>query len=441
MSSTPSAAAGPAAGPALDAGALDAGDPLGAYRSRFLGADDPAVPAYLDGNSLGRPLASLPETFSTFVTEQWGGRLIRGWDESWLDLPTRLGDRLGRAVLGAAPGQTVVADSTTVSLYKLLRTALHARPGRSEIVIDRGNFPTDRFVVEGVAAETGARILWIETEQGSGATLADAEAAIGADTAVVVLSQIAYRSGYLADVPGITALAHERGALVLWDLCHSVASVPIELDAWGVDLATGCTYKYLNGGPGSPAFLYVSSALLAQADARQPIWGWMGDNDPFAMAGEYVPAAGIRRFLSGTPPVVGMIAMQEMLGLIEEVGIEAIRTKSLALTDFAIALVDERLAPFGVVLSTPREHEVRGSHVTIDHPAFAGMMAELWARGVIPDFRAPTGIRLGLSPLSTSFAEVEVTVEAIRGLLAEGAAAGAGSGAEAGSAVRSASGA
>ncbi|GAA2245492.1 kynureninase [Herbiconiux moechotypicola] len=409
-------AAGLADAPVPDASVLDAADPLGGYRSRFLGADDPSVPAYLDGNSLGRPLASLPGVFSSFVTEQWGGRLIRGWDESWLNLPLALGDRIGRSVLGAAAGQTVVADSTTVSLYKLIRTALHARPGRSEIVIDRGNFPTDRFVVEGVAAETGAHIRWIETEPGRGATLADAEAVIGDETAVIVLSHIAYRSGYIADVPGITALAHERGALVLWDLCHSVGSVPIELDAWGVDLATGCTYKYLNGGPGSPAFLYVNAALLGEA--RQPIWGWMGDRNPFAMADGYVPADGIRRFISGTPPVVGMIAMQEMLGLIEEVGIDAIRTKSLALTDYAIALFDERLAPLGVTLSSPREHEVRGSHVTIDHPSFAGLMQELWSRGVIPDFRAPSGIRLGLSPLSTSFAEVEFTVEAIRSLLA-----------------------
>ncbi|MDO9398120.1 MAG: aminotransferase class V-fold PLP-dependent enzyme, partial [Herbiconiux sp.] len=285
-----------------------------------------------------------------------------------------------------------------------------------EIVIDRGNFPTDRFVVEGIAEETGSVVRWIETDPGAGVTLADAEAVIGADTAVVVLSQIAYRSGYIADVPGITALAHERGALVLWDLCHSVGSVPIELDAWGVDLATGCTYKYLNGGPGAPAFLYVNQALIQ--DARQPIWGWMGDRDPFAMADGYRPAAGIRRFISGTPPVMGMIAMQEMLDLIAEAGIEAIRTKSLALTDYAIALYDERLAPLGVTLSTPREHAVRGSHVTIDHASFAGMMDELWARGVIPDFRAPSGIRLGLSPLSTSFAEVELVIEAIRELLA-----------------------
>ncbi|MFB2585754.1 kynureninase [Herbiconiux liukaitaii] len=394
---------------------LDARDPLRGYRDRFLGADDPAVSAYLDGNSLGRPTKNLPQKFTEFVTEQWGARLIRGWDETWLQLPLQLGDRIGRETLGAAPGQTVVADSTTVSLYKLIRTALHARPGRSEIVIDRGNFPTDRFVVEGIAEETGAVIRWIETDAGAGVTVQDAAAVVGEDTAVVVLSHIAYRSGYIADIEGLTALAHERGALVLWDLCHSVGSVPIELDAWGVDLATGCTYKYLNGGPGSPAFVYANAALLE--DARQPIWGWMGDHDPFAMAGGYRPATGIRRFMSGTPPIMGMIAMQEMLDLIAEVGIEAIREKSLALTDFAIALHDERLAPLGVTLSSPRRREVRGSHVTLDHPRFAGIMDELWANGVLPDFRAPSGIRLGLSPLSTSFAEVEVVIEAVRGIL------------------------
>jgi kynureninase len=407
--------AAPASASLPSAAELDERDPLRSYRDRFIGADDPEVPAYLDGNSLGRPLKGLPERFAQFVTEQWGGRLIRGWDESWLQLPVTLGDRIGHETLGAAAGQTVVADSTTVSLYKLIRTALHARPGRTEIVIDRGNFPTDRFVVEGIAEETGSVIRWIDTDPGSGATLADAEAAITESTAVIVLSHIAYRSGYVADVQGITALAHERGALVLWDLCHSVGSVPIELDEWGVDLATGCTYKYLNGGPGSPAFLYVNQALIQ--DARQPIWGWMGDRDPFAMAEGYNPAPSIRRFISGTPPVIGMLAMQEMLDLIAEVGIAAIREKSLALTDFTIALVDERLAPLGVALSTPREHAVRGSHVTIDHPRFAGMMNELWSRGVIPDFRAPSGIRLGLSPLSTSFAEVEFVVEAIRDIL------------------------
>ena len=394
---------------------LDLIDPLRDYRDRFLGADDPTLPAYLDGNSLGRPTRGLPEKFASFVTEQWGGRLIRGWDESWLQLPVTLGDRIGRETLGAAAGQVVVGDSTTVSLYKLIRAAVHLRPGRSEIVIDRGNFPTDRFVVEGIVEELGATIRWIETDPGGGATVDQVDAVVNGNTAVVVLSHIAYRSGYIADIPGITALAHDRGALVLWDLCHSVGSVPIALDEWGVDFATGCTYKYLNGGPGSPAFMYVRAEHITAA--RQPIWGWMGDENPFDMAGGYTPAGSIRRFISGTPPVIGMLAMSEMLDLIAEVGIDAIRTKSLALTDYAIELFDERLAPLGVTLSTPRERAVRGSHVTIDHPGFADMMSQLWERGIIPDFRAPTGIRLGLSPLSTSFAEVELVVDAIRSLL------------------------
>ena len=412
---------------------LDARDPLRFFRDRFVGADDPAVAAYLDGNSLGRPTASLAGAYQRFVTEEWGGRLIRGWDESWFELPLTLGDRIGAATLGAAPGQTAIADSTTVSLYKLLRTALAARPDRHEIVIDRANFPTDRFVVQGVAAETGARIRWIEPTgttgdadsgtalagtEPTGVTVDDVRAVIGPDTAVVLLSQVGFRSGWLADVPAITALAHEHGALVLWDLCHSVGSVPIELDAWGVDLATGCTYKYLNGGPGSPSFLYVRQELID--GLRQPIQGWMGDGDPFAMAGDYVPATGIRRFLSGTPAITAMLGLREMVGLIEEAGMDAIRAKSVQLTSYAIALHDERLASLGVTLSSPREEARRGSHITIDHPSFKAITAALWSRGVIPDFRPPTGIRLGMSPLSTSFAEVETTIEVIRAALVGG---------------------
>ncbi|MDY0912776.1 kynureninase [Rathayibacter festucae] len=398
---------------------LDRLDPLAGYRSRFVGADDPALPAYVDGNSLGRPLKVLTERYAAFVEQEWGNRLIRGWDGSWFQLPLTLGDRLGRSVLGAAPGQVVVGDSTTVSLYKLIRTALTARPGRSEIVIDRGNFPTDRFVVEGIAAETGASIRWIETESGSGVTPDDVRAVVGSDTAVVVLSQVAYRSGYAADVPAITGIVHEHGALVLWDVCHSVGVLPIELDAWGVDLATGCTYKYLNGGPGAPAFLYVRRELIA--GARQPIQGWMGVKDSFRMGEDYDPADGIRRFLSGTPPIVGMLAMQAMLDLIEEAGLPAIHTKSIALTAFAVELFDDHLAPLGVELSTTREPARRGGHITVDHPDFAAMVPVLWERGIIPDFRTPSGIRLGLSPLSTSFAEVETVVLAVRDLLVEGA--------------------
>lgn len=407
-----------ASGTMTSAAELDRLDPLAAYRSRFLGADDPALPAYVDGNSLGRPLADLPDRYADFVRGSWGHRLIRGWDDSWFELPLTLGDRLGRAVLGAGDGQVVVGDSTTVSLYKLIRTALHARPGRSEIVIDRGNFPTDRFVVEGIAAETGATIRWIETELGGGVTTDDVRAVVGPATAVVVLSQVAYRSGFAADVPAITGIVHDAGALVVWDLCHSVGVLPVELDAWGVDLATGCTYKYLNGGPGAPAFLYVRRELVA--DAVQPIWGWMGVKDSFRMGESYDPADGIRRFVSGTPPIVGMIAMQAMLDLIEEAGLPAIHAKSLALTAFAVELVDTHLLPLGVELSTTRDAERRGGHVTVDHPRFAAMVPVLWERGVIPDFRAPSGIRLGLSPLSTSFAEVEHVVLAVRDLLLDG---------------------
>ncbi|GAB2455816.1 kynureninase [Conyzicola lurida] len=389
---------------------LDAADTLARFRDRFV--RDPEVVAYLDGNSLGRPLAASIARVSEFMSGQWGGRLIRGWDEGWLDLGQRIGDDLGRVALGAAPGQTTIGDSTTVLLYKLVRAAVAARPERSEIVIDRDNFPTDRYVLEGIAAECGLTLRWIDAGD---ATVDRVAAVLGEKTALVVLSHVAYRSGYLADVPAITDLAHEAGALVLWDLCHSAGVVPTRLDDWGVDLAVGCTYKYLNGGPGSPAFAYVRSEL--QGGMRQPIQGWLGSGTPFEMGQGYVAAPGIRGMLSGTPPVIGMLAMRDMIAAIEEAGIDAVRVKSVALTEYAIRLVDE-LVP-SAVLSSPRAAAERGSHITIDHPRFEEIMPALWERGVIPDFRRPTGIRLGLSPLSTSFDEVRIGVEAIAELLGE----------------------
>jgi kynureninase len=399
----------------VDAATLDESDPLAAYRARFVGTENPDI-LYLDGNSLGRPVRDLPERLAGFVERDWGERLIRGWDEGWFDQPLTLGDRLGRVVLGAAPGQTIVGDSTTVSLYKLIRAALAARPGRRTIVVDRGNFPTDRYVAQGIAAECGASLVWLDPDPASGVSVDDVRAVLTDDTAVVVLSHVAYRSGYVADVPGITAAAHEAGALVVWDLCHSVGALPIRLDEWGVDLATGCTYKYLNGGPGSPAFLYVRADLVESAP--QPIQGWMGARDPFVMGPDYAPADGIRRFVSGTPPVFAMLPMIAMLDLIEEAGIDAIRAKSLALTDFAIERYDELLAPLGATLATPREPSLRGGHITVDHPAFPELIATLWEAGVIPDFRRPDGIRLGMSPLSTSFAEVDAAMRRMAAELA-----------------------
>jgi kynureninase len=395
----------------VPASQLDAADPLARFRSRFVAADDPSVLAYLDGNSLGRPLAVTGERLAGFIAQDWGRRLIRSWDEAWMAEPLTVGDRLGEVVLGAAPGQVTVADSTTVVLYKLIRAAVGARPGRDEIIVDRGNFPTDRFVVEGIAAERGLSVRYLSAPHDSGVRPADVAAAVGERTALVVLSHVAYRSGFIADLAAITRVAHDAGALILWDLCHSVGALPVELDAGRADLAAGCTYKYLNGGPGSPAFCYVATRL--QDELSQPVWGWMGAAEPFAMAAEYQPATGIRRFISGTPPVLAMQPVKDMLELITEAGLAAVRRKSVALTEHAITLADELLAPLGAVLASPREAAERGSHVTVDHPRFAEVTAALWKQGVIPDFRPPDGIRIGLSPLSTSFAELERGVETI----------------------------
>jgi kynureninase len=303
-----------------------------------------------------------------------------------------------------------------VLLYKLMRTAVAARPGRTEIVIDRDNFPTDRYVAMGVAEECGLTVRWLDVDTDAGATVDQVAALVGEQTALVTLSHVAYRSSWIADVPQITRLAHEAGALVLWDLCHSIGSVPAQLDAWGVDLAAGCTYKYLNGGPGSPAVCYVSERHL---DAyAQPIQGWMGNTDPFLMGPDYVPVSGIRRFLSGTPAIVGMLGIQDMVALIDEAGMDAVRKKSEQLTTYAVELADEHLATYGVTVRSPRDPARRGGHVTLHHPRMQEVVATLWERDVIPDYRDPGGLRIGLSPLSTSFDELERGMESVRAVLA-----------------------
>ena len=396
-----------------EASALDAADPLRRFRDRFVGAETPLV--YFDGNSLGRPPVATAERLDRFVREEWGGRLIRGWDESWMRLPFEIGDTIGRAAIGAAPGQTVVGDSTTVLLYKLVRAAFDAQqaldPARCEIVVDRDNFPTDRYLVEGIAAERGGRVRWIEVDRAGGVDAEALSAAVGPATAVVLLSHVAYRSGYLADAAALTGIAHDAGALIVWDLCHSAGSVPVEADGWGFDLAVGCTYKYLNGGPGSPAFAYV--AARHQDRLAQPIQGWMGTADVFAMGPAYRPADGMRRFLSGTPPIVGMLAMQDTLAMIEDAGIGRIRAKSVALTGFALRASDELLAPLGVTVASPRDEARRGGHVTLSHPSMRAVTARLWEGDVIPDYRDPDGLRIGLSPLTTSFAETLAGIQAV----------------------------
>ena len=398
---------------AADAASLDAADPLAPYRDRFVGAESPLV--YFDGNSLGRPLTTTGPRLAEFVEQEWGGRLIRGWDERWFDLPRTLGDRLGEVCLGAAAGQVAVGDSTTVLLYKLMRAAVAARPGRTEIVLDRDQFPTDRYVADGVARETGLTLRWIEVDTTAGVTAEQLAEVVGPQTALVVLNHVAYRSAWFADAPELTRIAQDAGALVLWDLCHSAGSVPVELDAWGVDLAVGCTYKYLNGGPGSPAFLYVAGRH--QDELTQPIQGWMGADDPFLMGPSYVPAAGIRRFLSGTPAIVGMLALADMVEVVAEAGMEAVRAKSVGLTTYALDVADDLLVPEGVTVASPRDPDLRGGHVTLNHPLMREVTAELWRRDVVPDYRDPHGLRLGLSPLSTSYDEVDRGIAAVRELL------------------------
>ncbi|GAB3435439.1 aminotransferase class V-fold PLP-dependent enzyme [Phycicoccus ginsengisoli] len=389
-----------------EAAALDARDPLAAFRDRFLTPEGTDLVAYFDGNSLGRPVADVQRRLAEFVAGPWGDRLIRSWDERWLDWPMQVGDRLGRLCLGAAAGQVFVGDSTTVLLYKLCRAAVDAmaEQGRTEVVLDTDNFPTDRYVLEGIAAERGLTLRWIETDPTAGVTLEQVREVVGSRTALAVFSHVAYRSGHIADAAGISAAVHDAGGLVLWDLSHTVGSVPADLDGWGADLAVGCSYKYLNGGPGAPAWAYV--ATRHQDALQQPVWGWLGRRDAFDMAAGYEPAPGLRSFVSGTPPILAMVPLDTTLDLIEEAGMDAIRAKSVELTELVLRITDAQLAPLGVEVASPRDPALRGGHVTLRRRGFRAVTATLWEEGVIPDYRDPDGIRIGLSPLSTSFAEV-----------------------------------
>jgi kynureninase len=399
----------------LDPAPLDAADPLAPFRDRFV-IPDPGL-VYLDGNSLGRLPAATAGRLKRVVAEEWGGDLIRGWDR-WLDEPMRVGDRLAEAVLGARPGEVIVSDSTSVNFYKVAFAALEARPGRRVVVTDRPNFPTDRYVLEGLARSRDLEIAWLEPDEIEGPQPADVEAALAAhpgEVALVTLSHVNYRSAAIADMPTITALAHDAGALTIWDLSHSAGSIAVDLEGAGADLSVGCTYKYLNGGPGAPAWLYVRRSL--QRQLRNPIQGWFGQRDQFAMGQGYDPEPGIRSWLVGTPGIIGLAAADEGIGLVAEAGIDRIRAKGVALTEYAIASFDARLAALGFTLGSPRDPARRGAHVAIRHPDARRLTAELIARDVIPDFREPDSVRFGLSPLTTRFRDVEAGIAALEQLV------------------------
>ncbi len=404
--------------PALEwAADLDRTDPLRAFRDRFM-VPDPTV-VYLDGNSLGRPPTATTQRIRDVVEREWAGELIAAWDH-WMDLPTSVGDALARDVVGAADGEVVVADSTTINLYRLMSAALDARPDRSVVVADRAEFPTDRYVLEGLARARRLEVRWVASDPVEGfapAGAADGLAdAIRDDVALIVLSHVNYRSAAIADLEAIGARARDVGALTLWDLSHTAGIVPVSLSAIGADLAVGCTYKYLNAGPGAPAFQFVRRDL--QDELRTPTQGWLGRADPFAMGEGWEPAPGIGSWMAGTPAILGLVAVEEGVRLVAEAGLDAIRAKSVALTSFAIELHDAWLVPLGCTLGSPREATRRGGHVSIRHVQARGLRAALAAGGVIADFREPDSLRIGLSPLTTSFGDVAIGLSRLRSLLA-----------------------
>jgi kynureninase len=396
--------------------ALDAADPLAAFRDRFLLADPALI--YLDGNSLGRLPRTTAQRLHEAIEQEWGGELIRGWSH-WIELSRQVGDLIGTRLLGARPGEVLLSDSTTVNLYKLAAAALAARPDRRVIVTDDDNFPTDQYVLQGLADERGCHLRVVHTDIDAGIDPAALAAAIRDDVALVSLSHVAYRSGALADLPAVTALAHDAGALTLWDLSHSGGSVPVGLADAGADLAVGCTYKYLNGGPGAPAYLYVRADLAEQL--RQPIWGWFGQRDQFAMGGRYDPAAGIDRFAVGTPPVLGAYAVAEGAALVAEAGIDRLRAKAMALTAYLIDLAGQWLDPLGFRVASPRQAARRGAHVSLHHPQAWQVCQALAERGVVADYRTPDRLRLGPAPLYTRFVDVCEALDRLRRLVAAGA--------------------
>lgn len=391
--------------------ALDAADPLRGFRARF------ALPegiVYLDGNSLGAAAHAVFEDLRKAAEEEWGQGLIRSWNAAgWFDLPLELGDRIGRLV-GAAAGQTVVADTTSVNIHKALHAALALRPDRHVIVAEAGSFPTDLYMAEGVAAARPGTRLRLE-----GVDAAAIEDLIDRDTAVVLVNHVNYKTGALRDMAALTATAHAAGALAVWDLCHSAGALPVALDAAGADFAVGCTYKYLNGGPGAPAFVYA--ARRHHDGMSQPLSGWWGHARPFAFETGFAGAEGIRRFQCGTQPILSLRALKAALDLWDEVDMDALRQKSIALTDLFIALVEAGCGRHGVALETPRKGALRGSQVSFAHPHAYAVMQALIARGVIGDFRAPATLRFGFAPLYVGYADVWRAAAALREIFDSGA--------------------
>jgi kynureninase len=395
------------------AGQLDREDPLKDFGQKIFSEDKPMV--YLDGNSLGKlPVATIRQQ-EELLHHKWGTRLIRSWNEGWYEMPISLGAKLA-PLIGAGEAEVVYSDSTSMNLYKLAFSALQHQKGRKKIVSDTLNFPTDLYVLQGLINSMGNQheLVLARSEDGMTVSTQELERVIDDDTALVLLSHVVFKSGFLYDMEKVSALAHRKGALVLWDLSHSAGAVPVELNRCGADLAAGCSYKYLNGGPGAPAFLFVTEKL--QEKLESPVWAWYGDSDPFAFNLKYSPAKGMKKFLVGTPPMLSLSAIEPALDLILEAGMDRLREKSLKQTQFLIDCAQEYLLPLGFSIGTPVKPEMRGSHVSLRHKEAYRICKALidpddGSIPVIPDFREPDNIRIGITPLYTSFTDVFEAIE------------------------------
>ncbi len=398
----------PAMSPPLtraDIDALDQADDLAYLRDAFVLPDDVV---YLDGNSLGALPIRAVKRLGTLVEEEWGQGLVRSWNDSgWIDLPGLVAAALA-PLLGASPDEVAVGDSTSVNLFKLLAGAARLRPDRPLILSEKGNFPTDLYVAQGLARTLGGLELRLVERSGIAAALDDR-------VAVLLLTHVDFRTGETQDIPSLTAAAHEAGALALWDLSHSAGALPLELDAWGVDLAVGSGYKYLNGGPGAPAFAFVARHLHDAIET--PLQGWMGHAEPFAFEEEYRPAPGVARLLCGTPSILGLTALKCGIESVARAGIEPLRRKSIRLADVFIQLVEQECAGHGLVLASPGEAARRGSHVAYRHPEGHAIVQALVGHRVIGDFRAPDIFRFGFAPAYVRFVDVWEAVAALRAVM------------------------
>lgn len=391
--------------------AMDAADVLRPMRDRFV---LPEGLIYLDGNSLGVASPAAFNELAEAAKREWGQDLIRSWNKAgWFDMPVELGDQVGRLV-GAAPGQMVVCDTTSINIYKALHAAMGLRSERSVIVAEGGSFPTDLYMAEGVASTRAGAVLRLE-----GVDAPSIEELIDESVAVVLVNHVNYKSGELRDMAALTKKAHEAGALIVWDLCHTAGALPVDLDGSNADFAVGCTYKYLNGGPGAPAFIYVAKRHLAEA--RQPLSGWWGHARPFAFEQSYAADAGIRRFQCGTQPILSLRALKGALDIWNDVDMKALRAKSIALTDLFIQLVEAKCAGYGLELESPRDGTRRGSQVSFAHDNAYQIMQALIERGVIGDFRAPATLRFGFTPLYVGFKDIWHAVEVLEDILRTGA--------------------